>query len=380
MGSRPEELKNMQGIRFLDVHHTYDMLKEDLDEAFHRVMDSGVYIGGAEVEHFENEFAAFCGLQHCIGVGNGLDALVLSLRAAEVGSGDEVIVPANTFIATWLAVYQIGADIVPVDADQSTMLMDLSLVETAINSRTKAVLPVHLYGAMVPMEELRSITDRYDVLLLEDAAQAHGARTGSVRPGQLGKGAAFSFYPGKNLGAFGDAGAFVTDDASLANKVRRLANYGSTRKYFHETHGVNSRLDPLQAAFLSAKLPHLKSWNDRRRQIAEIYRAELSNCVGLDLPQVPVGSEPVWHLFVVRHERRDELAQRLLKKGIQTSLHYPVANHQSEAFANQFEGQSYRITESICRNCLSLPIGPHIDLREAREIAAIVAETVRQMS
>lgn len=364
----------MKTHSFLDVSHTYTTLRAEMDAAYHRVMDSGWYIGGPEVEAFEAEFARYCGAQYCIGVGNGLDALVLPLKARGIGAGDEVIVPANTFIATWLAVAMAGATPVPVDADPATMNIDIALVEAAITPRTRAIMPVHLYGAPVAFAGLRALADKHGLMLIEDAAQAHGGRDGDRTVGNLGHAAGFSFYPGKNLGAFGDAGAVVTNDAALADAVRMLGNYGAKLKYHHDSAGGNSRLDPLQAAFLSVKMKHLDVWTQQRRAIAAIYSARLAGSNDLRLPQIAAGTEPVWHLYVVRHPARDALQKALAARGVPAALHYPIANHQSGAFAAQFAGQSFPVTEEICATCLSLPIGPHLSLSDAEEIAGIVRD------
>lgn len=367
----------MTRYSFLDVGFTYRTLQDDLDAAYRAVMETGYFIGGRALETFEAEFAAWCGARHCIGVGNGLEALVLPLRARGIGPGDEVIVPANTFIATWLAVAQTGATLVPVDADPATMNIDLAGVERALTQRTRAIMPVHLYGAPVPMADLRALADARGIFLLEDAAQAHGASDGARKAGALGHAAGFSFYPGKNLGAFGDGGAVVTDDDALADAVRMLGNYGSRVKYDHESRGGNSRLDPLQAAFLSVKLQHLEAWNDRRREIAAIYDTALADLPGLRLPAVAAGTRPVWHLYVVRHPRRDALRAALEEVGVPAALHYPIANHQSGAFRAEFGHLSLPVTEEICATCLSLPIGPHLSAADAAEIAGRVAQAVR---
>jgi dTDP-3-amino-3,4,6-trideoxy-alpha-D-glucose transaminase len=369
----------MREYSFLDVRFTYDTLKDEMDAAYHRVMNSGMYIGGDAVAAFEADFAAWCGARYCVGVGNGLDALVLPLRARGIGLGDEVIVPANTFIATWLAVAQIGAVPVPVDADPDTMNIDLAAVAAAVTDRTRAIMPVHLYGGISPCEGLRALADEKGLLLIEDAAQAHGATEGNRRAGALGHAAGFSFYPGKNLGAFGDGGAVVTDDPELADAVRMLGNYGARVKYQHDSVGGNSRLDPLQAAFLSVKLRHADAWTTRRQEIAAIYDAELSGLDGLRLPQQAAGTQSSWHLYVVRHARRDDLRTALAARGVQSALHYPVPNHQSGAFAAEYGHLSFPVTEAICATCLSLPIGPHLSVTDAQEIAAIVADTVKTL-
>lgn len=359
---------------FLDVGFTYRTLKHEMDAAYARVMDSGWFIGGSELEAFEAEFAAYCGAAHCVGLDNGLNALVLPLKAYGIGPGDEVIVPANTFIATWLAVAMVGATPVPVDADPFTMNIDLAQVEAAITPRTKAIMPVHLYGAPVRSARLRDLAARQGAMLLEDAAQAHGAADAGIRAGSLGHAAGFSFYPGKNLGAFGDAGAVVTNDPDLADRVRMLGNYGSKVKYDHQVAGGNSRLDPLQAAFLRAKLKHLDAWNARRREIAAVYNDRLAGNGDLTLPGVADGTDPVWHLYVVRHPERDALQKALAARGVPTALHYPIANHHSGAFKTQFTASAYPVTEEICATCLSLPMGPHLTVQDAEEIAGIVRE------
>ncbi len=369
----------MRDYAFLDVGFTYQSLKADLDAAYARVMASGMYIGGAELEAFEAEFAAFCGARHCVGLGNGLEALVLPLRARGIGAGDEVIVPAHTFIATWLAVAQTGATPVPVDADPVTMNIDLARVEAAITPRTRAIMPVHLYGAPVQGEALRALCAARDLFLLEDSAQAHGALDGNRRAGAIGHAAGFSFYPGKNLGAFGDGGALVTDDAELADKVRMLSNYGSREKYKHDLPGGNSRLDPLQAAFLSVKLKHLQAWNTRRQEIADVYLSRLADTPGLRLPVIAADTQSVWHLFVVRHPRREALRLALAERGVRAALHYPVANHHSGAFAAEFGHLSFPVAEEICATCLSLPIGPHLSVADAGEIAGIVDQVTRRL-
>lgn len=364
---------------FLDVHYTYMSLKKEIDNAYSSVMDSGIYIGGDALTGFEKKFANYCDAQFCIGVASGLDALVLSMRAAGVGVGDQVIVPANTFIATWLAVAQVGAIPVPVDADPVTMNIDVDAVSQAVNEYTRAIIPVHLYGAPVSMSKLRKISSTHNLLLLEDAAQAHGGKDGDRRVGSLGDIAAFSFYPGKNLGAFGDGGAVVTSDPDLAERVRIIGNYGSRSKYYHEVVGYNSRLDPLQAAFLSIKLDILDEWNEHRRQIANIYLERLADVDELTLPAAGEGVS-VWHLFVVRYKNRDALREALHSRGVATAIHYPIANHKSGAFAEAFANASFPVTEAICQTCLSLPIGPHLQIRDAEEIASLVKDAINELN
>jgi dTDP-4-amino-4,6-dideoxygalactose transaminase len=369
----------MTTYNFLDVGFTYRSLKPEIDAAYARVMDSGLYIGGQTLTTFEQSFASYCQTEHCVGVGNGLDALVLPLRAQGIGPGDEVIVPANTFIATWLAAARTRATLVPVDADPKTMGLDVQAAIEAITPRTRAILPVHLYGIPVPVQPLMDAVEGRNILVLEDAAQAHGAELGNRRVGTLGHAAGFSFYPGKNLGAFGDAGALVTNSAELADQVRLWGNYGARVKYDHIEQGGNSRLDPLQAAFLSAKLTRLDDWSARRRAVAEIYLEMLQDLPGLTLPSLPPHSLPVWHLFVVRHAQRDVLRDRLAARGVATALHYPIANHHSGAFEADLGHLSLPVTEEICRSCLSLPIGPHLSRADARDIAGILRETVMQL-
>ena len=341
-------------VPFLDVRAGYLELRAELDAAYERLMASGRYILGEEVEAFEREFAAFTGCAHAVGVANGLDALTIALRAHDIGPGDEVIVPAHTFIATWLAVGACGATVVPVDVDRATLLLDPGAVAAATTPHTRAVVPVHLYGWPVAI-------DAPDLLVLEDAAQAHGARLAGRPAGALGDVAAFSFYPVKNLGAFGDGGALTTDDEAIAARARRLRNYGSASRDVHVEAGVNSRLDPLQAAFLRVKLAALPRWNARRAAIAAAYLDGLADVPELRLPpRPPPGVEPAWHLFCVRHPRRDALMAHLAERGVTTLVHYPVPPHRSGAFADLGLGP-FPVTEEAAATLLSLPIGPHLD-------------------
>jgi dTDP-4-amino-4,6-dideoxygalactose transaminase len=348
-------------VPFLDMKSPYLELRDELDEAYRRVMESGWYILGEEVEAFEAEYADYCGVGHCVGVGNGLDALHLVLRAYGIGTGDEVIVPANTYVATWLAVSYAGATPIPVEPDRGTLNIDAGRIESAITARTRAILPVHLYGQPVDMQPVVALARQHDLKVIEDAAQAHGASYDGRRAGGLGDAAGWSFYPGKNLGAMGDAGAVTTDDEQLADRVRALRNYGSKTKYFNEVKGYNSRLAPLQAAFLRVKLRHLEEWNRRRRKIAASYLEALDGVQDLRLPAVLAKSEPVWHQFVVQHPRRDALQSRLEAAGIGTLVHYPVPPHLSEAYADSGYGSgTFPITETLAQSVLSLPIGPHL--------------------
>lgn len=355
-------------IPFLDLQAPYRKLKAELDDAYRRVMESGWYILGQEVSAFEEEFAAYCGVKHCIGVGNGLEALHLVLRAWDIGPGDEVIVPANTYIATWLAVTYAGAIPVPVEPDERTYNIDPTKIEAAITSRTKAIIPVHLYGQTADMEPINELARRYSLKVLEDAAQAQGALYKGRKAGSLGDAAGFSFYPGKNLGAFGDAGAVTTNNDELADKVRMLRNYGSRIKYHNDVAGFNSRLDELQAALLRVKLKYLDIWNERRRKIAARYLDGLKNS-RLVLPFIPNWAQPIWHLFVVRTSNRTELQDKLATAGIGTLVHYPIPPHLSGAYkkAGWIKGD-FPLTERLADEVLSLPMGPHLSEEQVNYI------------
>ena len=359
-------------VPFLELRDTYFEIKDELDAAYQRVMNSGWYILGEEVKAFEQEFAAYCGTKHCVGVGNGLEALQLILRAYEIGAGDEVIVPANTYIATWLAVSNAGATVVPVEPDGRTYNIDPTRIEAALTPKTKAILPVHLYGQPCDMDPINQIARARGLKVIEDSAQAHGARYRDRRAGNLGDAAGWSFYPTKNLGAYGDAGAVTTDDGELADKVRLLRNYGSKSKYYNEEKGINSRLDELQGALLRVRLKHLDEWNSRRARVAARYFEALGE-TDLMLPEVCDGADPVWHLFVIRSTRRDELQRHLKSVGVTTLVHYPFPPQLQEAYSelNLVEG-SLPITEAIHREALSLPMGPHLnDLAVERVIEAV---------
>ena len=347
-------------VPFLSLKPVHDEIGPALDEACLRVMRSGWYILGPEVEAFEDRFARYCGAKHCVGVANGLDAMVLVLRAWGIGAGHEVIVPSNTYIATWLAVSQAGARPVPVEPDEATYNIDPQRIERAITRRTRAILPVHLYGQAADMRPIRAIAKRRGIKVLEDAAQAAGARYRGRQTGVLGDAGAFSFYPTKNLGAFGDAGAVVTNDASLANRVRALRNYGSRKRYVNEVQGVNSRLDPLQAALLGPRLDVLDEWNARRAGIAGRYLRALAGAP-LVLPVTGEGCEHTWHLFVVRHKRRDAFRAALEKRGVGTDVHYPTPPHLQRAYAGlKLRKGSFPVSERIHREVVSLPIGPQM--------------------
>lgn len=349
-------------VPFLELRPAYDELREGLDAAYRRVMDSGWYLLGRELEAFEAEFAAFCQAKYCVGVGSGLDALHLILRGYGIGPGDEVIVPSNTYIATWLAVSYTGAMPVPVEPDPETMNLAPELIETAITSRTTAIMPVHLYGQPADMDPILGVARKNGLKVIEDNAQAQGATYKRRRTGSLGDAAATSFYPAKNIGAFADAGAVTTDDLQLAQRIRMLRNYGSKEKYHNESQGFNSRLDELQAAFLRVKLAKLDEWNGRRRAIADRYLQKLGGLHGLRMPSVPEWAAPAWHLFAVRHAQRDRFQNRLHGAGIGTLIHYPIPPHLSGAYGEAgWQAGDFPIAEEIARTELSLPIGPHLD-------------------
>lgn len=363
-------------VPFLDLSAPWSELRVELDAAWHRVMASGWYILGKEVAAFEEEFAAYCGARHCIGVGNGLDALHLILRGYGIGPGDEVIVPSNTYIATWLAVTYAGAVPVPVEPDEATYNLDPAQIEAAITPRTKAIIPVHLYGQSADMDAISLVAGRHGLKVIEDAAQAHGARYRGRRCGSLGDAAAFSFYPGKNLGAIGDGGAITTDDEELAHRVRLLRNYGSSRKYVNEVAGFNSRLDELQAALLRVKLTRLDEWNDRRRALAANYLQSLA-ATDLKLPFVPDWAEPVWHLFVVRHPFRDAVTEKLEQSDISWLIHYPIPPHRQGAYRDLgIAAGSFPIAEKLANEVVSLPIGPHMNLEQLSSVILSLLPTL----
>jgi dTDP-4-amino-4,6-dideoxygalactose transaminase len=363
-------------VPFLDVQATYAELRPELDAAYSRVMQSGQYILGAEVQAFEEAFAAYCGVSYCVGVGNGLDALQIALRAYGIGPGDEVVVPAHTFIATWLAVQATGATPVPVDVDAATRNIDAAAVAQVLTSRARAIIPVHLYGLPADMNRLLALARERGIVVIEDAAQAHGARYCGRRAGALGDAAAWSFYPGKNLGAFGDGGAITTNDEAIAREARSIRSYGGIVKYVHKEFGVNSRLDPLQAAFLRVKLARLDEWNERRRAVAGLYADRLRGVPGLTLPFVPSALEAAWHLFVVEHTERDALMSALGDRGISTLIHYPIPPHLSGACEPLgWTAGSFPVAERLAETVLSLPIGPHLTSLQAVSVAEALVET-----
>lgn len=357
-------------VPFLNLKLAYLELKSEFDAAYRRVMSSGSYLLGRETLAFEEEFAAYCGANQCVSVGSGLDALALTLEAAGCGGGDEVIVPANTCVATWLAVSKVGAVPVPVDPDERTYNLDPRLIEASLSPRTKAIVAVHLYGQVADMDPINAIAHRHGLLVLEDAAQAHGAKYKGRRAGTLGHAAGFSFYPSKNLGSFGDGGAVTTNDYTLAHKIRALRNYGSTRKNLSDYQGSNSRLDELQAAFLRIRLSRLDEWNLRRSSIARTYLAGIDP-LRFSLPVVPEWSEPNWHLFVVRSCRRDVEIAAFARKGIETSIHYPLAPLYQPAYADLLPVPAkLEITARLKSEVMSLPMGPHMP---HSDVAAVIA-------
>lgn len=361
-------------VPFVDLAPSHRQIEAELDAAWRSVRDGGHFILGTEVEKFQARFARYCETEFAIGVGNGLDAIAFILQALQIGPGDEVIVPANTFIATWLAVTKVGAHPVAADCDPATGNIDPGAVQAAVTDRTRAVIPVHLYGRPAELSELGAIAARAGIHLIEDAAQAHGARYDGRRIGSFGIAAAFSFYPTKNLGALGDGGAVTTNDRAIADKVRRLGNYGSKTKYHHEIAGANSRLDELQAAFLSVKLARLDEWNAERRRIAESYTVALQPVPGLHVPPPSNHIESVYHLYTVRTTERDRLAAALSSDGVQTVIHYPRPPHLQPAFADlgHKEG-AFPVAERVSREILSLPLWPGM----SDEAVAYVAQAVR---
>jgi dTDP-4-amino-4,6-dideoxygalactose transaminase len=355
-------------IPFLDLHAAHSELSAEIETRVTAVLRSGTYIGGEEVAVFEAAWAEFTQSRHCIGVGNGLDALTLSLLAAGVGPGDQVIVPAHTFIATWLSVTATGADPVPVDPAPGAHLIDADGVREALTSRTRAIVPVHLYGDPVDLDPILQLAAQHGILVIEDAAQAHGARYRGRRIGSHGHLVAWSFYPGKNLGAAGDAGAVTTNDSELAERVRMLANYGSLEKYVHLERGVNSRLDPIQAAVLRIKLEHLDAWNARRSAIAALYRSNIPEKYLLE--QVAESGDPVHHLMVIRTPERDRVRAELDANGIQTGIHYPTPPHGQGAYRelSASAGWSLPVCDDLSRTVLSMPMGPHLSPSSVEQV------------
>ncbi|MHB9035547.1 MAG: DegT/DnrJ/EryC1/StrS family aminotransferase [Armatimonadota bacterium] len=359
-------------LPFLDLKSTYTEIKDEIDAAVMRVLDSGYYLLGRELSSFEEEYAEYVGAKHCIGVGNGLDALELTLRALGIQPGEEVIVPSNTYIATWLAVSNIGAVPVPVEPDERTYNLDPARIESAITERTRAILPVHLYGQPADMDPIVAAAKKHGLSILEDAAQAQGAKYKGRMIGAIGDATAWSFYPTKNLGAFGDSGAITTDSDELADKLRLLRNYGSRIKYKNEVRGANSRMEELHAAMLRVKLKYLDSWNSRRNELSKIYLSNLADS-GVALPYVPEWADTVWHVFVVRSKKRDELQKHMQEMGVGTLLHYPIPPHLQGAYRDLgMTAGALPISEAIHREILSLPMGPHLTQEQCRKVVSAI--------
>lgn len=366
-------------IPLVDLDAQHEEIAESVSEGFGRVIRESAFILGPEVAAFEEEFARFCGVSHCVGVANGTDALELSLRALGVGVGDEVIVPTNTFIATALAVARAGATPVLVDSDAVYHLADVAQVERRIGPRTKTIIVVHLYGQLGPVNELGHLAQENGVLLLEDAAQAQGARRQGTAAGGFGVAAGTSFYPAKNLGAYGDAGAVLTRSDALASKLRALRNYGGDRKYHHPETGFNSRLDTLQAVVLRAKLRCLESWNSARREAARRYDELLAGLPEVTLPATAPGNEHVWHLYVVRVPRRDDVLQRLNRAGIGAAIHYPVPIHLQGAFRGLgYKKGDFPVAEKAADEILSLPLFPQITPEQQERVVLELKTALRE--
>ena len=362
-------------VPILDLKPAVDELRPGLDAAWRRVMDSGWFLLGKELEGFESEYARAVGAAHCVGVANGLEALQLVLMARDIGPGDEVIVPAHGYIATWLAVTHAGARPVPCECDERTYNLDPARLTALITSRTRAILPIHLYGQTADMEVVNAVATEHGLFVLEDGAQSHGARCRGKASGNLGHAAGISFYPSKNLGALADAGAVTTSDAALADQIRHLRNYGSKVRYQNEYPGLNSRLSELQAAFLRVKLPHLAAWNARRAALAARYLDQLQGVGDLTLPHVPVWAEPVWHLFVIRTAQRTALQEHLTAQGIGTQIHYPTPPHLSGAYrAAGGKAGDFPLAEKLAQEVLSLPIGPHHSAEQIDYVCASIRE------
>ncbi len=359
-------------IKFLDLHKINERYRTQIDARVKEVLDSGWYLLGEQDKEFEQNFAKYCGVKHCIGCANGLDALNLIIRGYGFGQGDEIIVPANTYIASILAISENGCTPVLVEPDINTYNINPDLIEEKITPKTKAIMVVHLYGQSVQMEKIWALAKKYDLKIIEDSAQAHGALYQGKRVGSLGDASGFSFYPGKNLGCMGDGGAVTTNDDELAKKIRAIANYGSDYKYHHIYKGVNSRLDEIQAAILDVKLPHLDKDNERRREIAKYYRENIKN-ERIILPSTYDEKAHVWHVFVVRCDDREALQKHLEANDIQTNIHYPTAPHKQECYC-EYASLSLPVTEKIHNEVMSLPISPVMTDDEVKKVVEVVNE------
>lgn len=355
-------------IKFLDMKIMHDKIKDEIFQKLEKVYDSNWFILGEEVERFEEEFAKYCGCNYCIGVGNGLEALHLILIGYDIGEGDEVIVPSNTYIATALAVSYAGATPVFVEPDENTFNINPNLIEKAITKKTKAIMAVHLYGQPCDMDPINEIARKYNIKVIEDNAQSQGATYKSIKTGNLGDAAGISFYPGKNIGALGDSGAVTTNDKELAGKIRTLRNYGSHKKYYNKYKGFNSRLDEVQAAILRVKLKYLDEWNDYRKDVARFYLNNIVN-KNIVLPHVLESTDPVWHQFIIRSNTRDDLQQYLGDNQIQTMIHYPVPIHKQDAYREySYLIGKLKIAENLANKMLSLPIYPYISNDDISEV------------
>ena len=372
-----ERMQTPMGVSvpFLDLRPMHGPLADAVLADLAGVVEAGTFINGPQVATFESAFGFYCGTAHCVGMSSGLDALRLALLAARLKTGSEVIVPANTFVATLEAVTQAGLVPVPVDALEADLGLDPEAVEAAVTERTRAIIPVHLYGQLANMRAMLAVAERHGLAVIEDAAQAHGASRDGFRAGGAGLAAAFSFYPGKNLGAMGDAGALVTDDEALAERARALREHGQRSKYVHEQEGYTARLDTVQAVFLLHKLPHLDRWNEQRVQVASWYSEGLEGVGDLRLPPVPGGSSPVWHLYVVRTAEPERVAEFLREHGIGTGRHYPVPPHLNPAYAwLGYRDGAFPVSEALARECLSLPIFPGLTETQADAVIGAVRE------
>lgn len=358
-------------VPFLDLQAQYFEIQPEVDIALKEFLSTGQFIGGEYLEIFETNYANFVDAEVCVGLANGLDAIEISLKALNIGAGDEVIVPSHTFIATWLAVSNCGATPVPVEPDMQTFSICSNKIESAITKKTKAIIPVHLYGQPVDLDPIIKLAHSYNLFVVEDAAQAHGALYKNKRIGSHGDVVAWSFYPGKNLGAFGDGGAITTNNNELAKKIRMIGNYGSKTKYVNELIGMNSRLDPMQACILDIKLKKLDEWNIRRRRIAEQYLMELKDC-NLVLPDKFDLAGGSWHLFPVMSDHRDHLQQILEKNHIDTLVHYPIPPHKQTAYLSKFLVASFPVAEQASSKLLSLPIGPHLSMDQVNRVISVI--------
>lgn len=370
------QTQTLAPVNFLDLGPLHQSIREELHQASQRVIDSGWYVLGPELEAFEQEFAAYCQSQYCIGVGNGLNAITIALKACGVGAGDEVIVPSHTYVGTWLGVSETGATPVPVETNPQTYNLDPNTIEQAISPRTKAIMPVHLYGQPAEMTAINTIAKRHGLWVVTDCAQGHGGQWQGQTVGSLADVAAFSFYPTKNLGALGDGGAVITSNETIANKVKMLRNYGSTKKYVNEITGTNSRLDEMQAAFLRVKLRYLDEWNKRKADIAQSYNQAFKNLPNIVLPFVHPDATSCWHQYVIRHPKRDEFQQKLLDDyHIKTLIHYPTACHHQPCYQEKFNGKHYSIAEEAAATLLSLPTDPMMSPQDIERVIHGVIQT-----